>query len=160
MIVGPEGMKAEVSGEWGKSEIASKTIDTVRSRENVLPASYIVKGDIEWLIACGLTLTPLASTGHPANSPTDRRTREKTCEVDGSLDAKTTEADKALVKDREDVRLTLATIVVSRFTRYRARLTSFLQQAYHTVTDYFFVCDALQPVFASATDATWRPGRY
>jgi hypothetical protein len=54
-----------------------------------------------------LTLTPLAKTGQPANNPTERRTSEKTCEVDGSLEAKTTEADKALVRDKEEVRLAM-----------------------------------------------------
>jgi hypothetical protein len=47
----------------------------------------------------------LARTGQPANRPTESRTNEKTCDVEGSLDARTTDADKALVSDKEDVRL-------------------------------------------------------
>jgi hypothetical protein len=54
------------------------------------------------------TRTPLANTGHPANNPTERRTSENTCDVDGSLEARTIEADKALVKDKEEVKLRLA----------------------------------------------------
>jgi hypothetical protein len=44
-------------------------------------------------------------TGHPANRRIANSTNEKTCVVDGNLDARTTEADSADVKDREEVRL-------------------------------------------------------
>ena len=87
-------------------------MDAVRSNENVLPASYLVS-----LIDCvrgGLTLTPLARTGQPANSPTERRTNENTCDVEGNLDARTTEADNALVSERDEVRLFVSSYQAKR----------------------------------------------
>lgn len=52
-----------------------------------------------------LTLTPLATGGHPAKSSMASRSRAKTSEFDGSRDAKTTAPDSADVRDREDARL-------------------------------------------------------
>ena len=62
----------------------------------------------------GLTLTPLAKTGHPANSPTERRTNEKTCDVEGNLEARTTEADSALVSERDEVKLLVSSYQAKR----------------------------------------------
>jgi hypothetical protein len=103
IIVGPVGTYDEV-GSRGKREMASRIIDVVRSRENVLPASCSVSIDYCWRKTV-LTLTPLARTGHPANNPTDRRTSANTWAVDGNLEARTTEAESALVSDKDEVRL-------------------------------------------------------
>jgi hypothetical protein len=59
-----------------------------------------------------LTLTPLARTGHPANNPTERRTSANTCAVDGNLEARTTEAESALVSDKDEVKLSSAHIII------------------------------------------------
>lgn len=44
-------------------------------------------------------------SGQPANKATASRTSEKTCSVDESRDASTTDADSADVKDKEEVKL-------------------------------------------------------
>jgi hypothetical protein len=60
---------------------------------------------IEWR---ELTLTPLAKTGQPANKSTESRTRENTCAVEGSREARTTEAESALVRDSDEVKLLIS----------------------------------------------------
>lgn len=73
----------------GKKDTARRIIEDVRLIENIPPDS----------------LTPLAILGQPAKSSTESRMREKTCEVEGSRDANTMEADNAEVSDSEDDRL-------------------------------------------------------
>lgn len=91
-MVGSAGNGIEVSereGDSGNKDMASEIMDTVRAMENLLPDSR----------------TPLAILGHPANSPTASRTSENTCDVDGSREARTTEADRADVRDKDETRL-------------------------------------------------------
>lgn len=91
-IVGSAGKDIAVSERevvTGKKDIASEIMDTVRTIENLLPDSR----------------TPLAILGHPAKSPTASRTSENTCDVDGSREARTTEADRADVRDKDETRL-------------------------------------------------------
>jgi len=52
-----------------------------------------------------LTRTPLAIAGQPAKRPTARRTREKTSAVEGRREARTIEAERAEVRESDDVRL-------------------------------------------------------
>lgn len=61
-------------------------MDTVKESENTPPDSR----------------TPLAILGQPANSSTDNNIRVKTCEVEGSREASTIEADSAEVRDKDD----------------------------------------------------------
>lgn len=61
------------------------------------------KESLQWIL--GPTLTPLAMTGHPANKRTASKTKEKTCAVDGRREARTIEAERAEVKDRDDAKL-------------------------------------------------------
>jgi hypothetical protein len=67
--------------------------------------TFQTPGNEQWWTRSGLTRTFLASVGHPPKSPTASSTSEKTCVVEGRRDASTADADKADVRDSEDVRL-------------------------------------------------------
>jgi len=73
----------------GKNEKARRTMENVIATENGLPDSR----------------TPLAICGQPAKINTESRMRENTCDVVGSREARTTDAERAEVREREEVRL-------------------------------------------------------
>ncbi len=79
----------------GKTDIANKTILPVNPPDQIFPDS----------------LTPLAIFGQPAKRSTERRMRENTWAVDGSLEARTIEAERAEVRDNEDVRLGFSNVL-------------------------------------------------
>ena len=100
---------SEPAGVDGKNDKARTVIDPVRAMEKTVPASR----------------TPLAMFGQPAKRSMDMRIREKTCEVEGRREARTTEPERADVRESDEVRLGSVAASLSR-----ARVAKALSRVY------------------------------